>query len=140
MRICLDFDGVIHSFTSQWINEDVIPDKPITGCREALASIKAMGAQIYIHSTRCHCQIGRKAIANYMTKHHLAFDAIVEHKPIADLYIDDRAILFSGDWHKVMAAISLINKSSDKSNRLSSRTVKMLNKLFAKELAEDDGN
>jgi hypothetical protein len=138
MRICLDFDGVIHSFTSQWINEDDIPDKPITGCQEALASIKAMGAHIYIHSTRCHCQSGRKAIADYMTKHHLAFDEIVEHKPIADLYIDDRAILFTGDWQKVMVAIGLINKSSDKSNSLSSKTVKMLNKLFSKELADDD--
>ena len=75
-----------------------------------------------------------------MAKHHLVFDEIVEHKPIADLYIDDHAILFTGDWQKVMAAIGQINKSSDKSNRLSSKTVKMLNKLFAKELAEDDGN
>jgi hypothetical protein len=32
----------------------------------------------------------------------------------------------------------LINKSSDKSNSLSSKTVKMLNKLFSKELADDD--
>ncbi len=138
MRICLDFDGVIHSFTSQWINEDVIPDKPITGCREALASIKAMGAQIYIHSTRCHCRSGRKAIAHYMAKHHLVFDEIVEHKPVADLYIDDRAILFSGDWQKVLMAVGLTSKSYEKSNLLSHSTVKMLNKLFANELAEND--
>ena len=32
--ICLDFDGVIHSYTSGWKGAAVIPDPPVPGALE----------------------------------------------------------------------------------------------------------
>lgn len=138
MKICFDFDGVIHSYTSAWEKEDHIPDMPIPGCRNFLECLKSMGAEIYIHSTRCCCPEGRGAIVNYMTKHKLIFDDVVEHKPVADLYIDDRAIPFNGKWHEIMKAVHLSKAASGlcAPKQLSSKQVDELNELFAEELKQ----
>lgn len=106
MKICFDFDGVIHSFSSPWQGDDVIPDSPVQGCKDALAAIKARGVSILIHSVRCRSLKGRKAIAEYMAKHYLVYDEISEHKPVADLYVDDMAMLFTGKWDDVLMIIS----------------------------------
>ena len=39
--VCLDFDGVLHSYRSGWCGADVIPDPPIHGTREAVARLRA---------------------------------------------------------------------------------------------------
>lgn len=105
MRICFDFDGVIHSFVSPWLGDAVIPDPPVAGCRETLALIKNIGAAIVVHSHRCRSLAGREAIAAYMGRHQMIVDEIVEHKPVADLYVDDRAVPFQGGWQEILAAI-----------------------------------
>ena len=46
--ICVDFDGVIHSYTSGWKGIDVIPDDPVPGAiewlEEYLPTPDALGA------------------------------------------------------------------------------------------------
>ena len=34
--LCLDFDGVLHSYTSGWLGADVIPDPPVPGYAQFL--------------------------------------------------------------------------------------------------------
>ena len=132
MKICFDFDGVIHSFVKPWEGDKVIPDKPTAGCKDALNRIKALGATIYVHSARCHCQEGRNAIAEYMAKYGLVFDEVVEHKPVADIYVDDRAVLFDDNWSDVIKIISKMHRDDQKI------TYKELNEIFAEELKEAD--
>lgn len=108
MKICFDFDGVIHSFTSPWRGDEIILDAPVYGCRDALAIIKRKRCSILVHSVRCRSGRGRKAIAEYMEKHHLVYDEITEHKPVADLYVDDMAFLFTGVWDDVLKVVSSI--------------------------------
>ena len=38
--VCLDFDGVIHSYRSGWKGEGNIPDPPIHGVRESIIELR----------------------------------------------------------------------------------------------------
>lgn len=61
--ICLDFDGVVHSYTSPWIDASFIPDPPVPG---ALAFIKQTieghKYSLQIYSSRSHQEGGIKAM------------------------------------------------------------------------------
>jgi len=102
--VCLDFDGVIHSYRSGWCGADVIPDPPIHGTREAIARLRK-SYRVVVHSSRCHTLAGRNAIAHWLAKHGIEVDEICEHKPPAVMYVDDRAIPFRGDWEQVLSEI-----------------------------------
>ena len=41
--IVFDFDGVIHSYTSGWKGENVIPDPPVPGIKEVIDDLKSEG-------------------------------------------------------------------------------------------------
>ncbi|MDH5524854.1 MAG: hypothetical protein OEY01_12820 [Desulfobulbaceae bacterium] len=103
--ICLDFDGVIHSYISGWQGETNIPDPPTSGCRETICTLRARGLKIVVHSTRCQTPDGRSAIKDYLARHDIEVDEICEHKPPAILYIDDRAIQFTGNWSETIASM-----------------------------------
>lgn len=97
--LCLDFDGVIHSYTSGWKGIDVIPDPPVEGAKE-FVEMASEYFEIVIHSSRCESYDGHYAIDQWLIKH--GFDMkkiyISDTKPPAFLTIDDRAITFDGTW------------------------------------------
>ena len=110
--LCLDFDGVIHSYTSGWKGADVIPDDPVPGAACFLIeALRDFNVQIY--SSRSG-QVGgifamqvyvRKALEDFLKSeptlaHELAFFRIgwPTEKPPAMVTIDDRAITFTGEW------------------------------------------
>ena len=67
----LDFDGVLHSYTSGWKGASRIPDDPVPGAMEFI--IKAMPHfDIHIHSSRSHQWGGRRAMKRWMKKHLIA--------------------------------------------------------------------
>ncbi|MFA7382969.1 MAG: hypothetical protein WC001_05925 [Desulfurivibrionaceae bacterium] len=103
--ICLDFDGVIHSYFSGWKGVTNIPDPPTIGCRESICTLRSKGFKVVVHSTRCQTQGGRSAIKDYLAKHDIEIDEICEHKPPAILYVDDRAIQFTGDWDETLVSM-----------------------------------
>ena len=106
--LCLDFDGVIHSYTSPWKGAAHIADPPVPG---ALGFIR--NAQTYfkivIYSSRSIDADGiyamKRWLADYM---RAAFPGIADDilskiewankKPAAFLTIDDRAMQFSGTF------------------------------------------
>ena len=113
--LCVDFDGVIHSYTSAWIDEKTIPDPPVPGALRWLAEA-AKTFDVRIYSSRSKSQAGRSAMRNWLEKwaldpelgvppdHENASLAVIEvahEKPAAFLTIDDRAIRFDGSWDKL---------------------------------------
>lgn len=99
--ICLDFDGVLHSYRSGWCGAEIIPDPPIHGTREAVARLRQQ-YRVVVLSARCHSPEGRQAVTNWLERHGIAVDEVCEHKPPAHIYVDDRAVRFRGNWDDAM--------------------------------------
>jgi hypothetical protein len=114
--LCLDFDGVIHSYTSGWKGADVVPDPPVPGAidflREAVKHFR-----VAIFSSRSCQPGGGKAMRTWLGGHIIAAEpdiimydppwfAAIEwptEKPAAMVTIDDRAITFDGTWPTIEA-------------------------------------
>lgn len=115
--ICVDFDGVIHSYTSGWQGVAVINDDPVPGAIEWLEKhlpvpdeVCAMapphkGPIVQIYSSRSKSWRGRRAMKKWLIKHGLhkayIYDNLLKFptkKPAAFLTVDDRAICFNGKF------------------------------------------
>ena len=119
--IAVDFDAVIHSYESRWVNAHTIPDFPVPGAIAWLADM-AQHFDIVINSTRCKTWRGRRAMRAWLVEHFRDYlwpkatghsweaadkDNIraakklvggfrFDKKPIALIYIDDRGYRFTG--------------------------------------------
>lgn len=107
--LCLDFDGVIHSYSSGWKGADVIPDPPVAGAmqfiREALKHFR-----VAIFSSRSHQPGGLDAMKDYVALHsEMGFHDPIDglewplEKPAAFVTLDDRALTFEGTWPDIEA-------------------------------------
>jgi hypothetical protein len=104
--LCLDFDGVIHSYSSGWKGADVIPDPPVLGAIEFIARALERFS-IAIYSSRSGQPGGIYAMRKWLRKHWLEMglpgdrETEIEwptEKPAAFITIDDRALTFDGTW------------------------------------------
>jgi hypothetical protein len=102
--IILDFDGVIHSYTSGWKGSDVIPDPPTDGAREGIAALRELYV-VVVASSRSHQPGGIDAIKAWLAKHDIIVDDVPFHKPPHIVTVDDRAFRFEGDWQAVIDGI-----------------------------------
>lgn len=108
--ICLDFDGVIHSYTSGWKGARNIPDDPVPGAIEFMDRMLDEGWDVVIHSSRARHFGGISAMRAWLKKHsgsmyyecmgHLGLEDVrfARWKPSAVVTIDDRAMTFTGRW------------------------------------------
>ena len=96
--VCLDFDGVIHSYQSGWQGEAVISDPPIHKVGDAIKRLRK-DFRVVVYSARCRDEEGVQAIKNWLDKHLIEVDEVCRHKPPAFVYVDDRAVRFTGDWN-----------------------------------------
>jgi beta-phosphoglucomutase-like phosphatase (HAD superfamily) len=103
--VVFDFDGVIHSYTSGWKGEDVIPDAPVPKIKEAICQIRKAGYEVVVVSTRCATNKGMKAVSDYLLENGIMVDKICREKPPAIVYIDDRAICFDGKSDELLSKI-----------------------------------
>ncbi len=121
--LCVDFDGVIHSYTSGWKGAAVIPDPPVPGALKWLwKATEWFDVQVY--SSRSKDPLAIKAMRQWMMDHSIVEfgrdhpmskltnvnDQSVlwtypitfcHEKPAAFLTIDDRVICFEGDWSEL---------------------------------------
>jgi capsule biosynthesis phosphatase len=108
MRIGVDLDGVIAQLKGP--DESYADVKPIPGAVERIRELRAAGHYIIISSARnmatCEANLGRvmknvgKVTLEWLERHGVEYDEIYFGKPNAHLYLDDRAIRFSG-WREV---------------------------------------
>ena len=99
--LCLDFDGVIHSYESGWKGADNIPDPAVPGAAEFLEEALEH-FEIHVFSSRSNQEGGIRAMKEWMS---LEFGGeqmrdvkFPNEKPPAMISIDDRAICFTGAW------------------------------------------
>lgn len=108
--LCLDFDGVIHSYTSGWQGAEIIPDPIVPGAVRFIYDATEHFT-IAIFSSRSHQPGGLDAMRGYLLMHAmLEIDDQKEvtrllgeiqwptEKPAAMITIDDRALTFTGTW------------------------------------------
>ena len=107
--VCLDFDGVIHSYQSGWQGETTIADPPIHGVDRAISRLRK-DYRVVVHSARCRSEEGRFAVEKWLAKNRIEVDEVCENKPPAFVYVDDRAIQFKGNWSATIADIKSFRK------------------------------
>ncbi len=97
--IMVDLDGVI-------CTEEAFFDRPlaqpIEGAREALAKLRAAGHTVVIYTARGWGEY--RVAKRWLDEHGLEYDGLHMGKPVADLWIDDRAIRFT-NWNEVLAQV-----------------------------------
>lgn len=116
--LCLDFDGVIHSYSSGWQGADVVADPPVDGALDFILDAREHFT-VAIYSSRSSKQTGVTAMQGWLMSHMLQHskeaggprdfgtESIAEvidsidwatEKPPAMVTIDDRALTFTGVW------------------------------------------
>lgn len=109
--LCLDFDGVIHSYSSGWKGADVIPDPPVDGALRFIC-VAIRKFRVCIFSSRSNQNGGTAAMQNwlrenidwYCKSNDISTDEVLGQiewpleKPAAMVTIDDRALTFTGEW------------------------------------------
>ena len=132
MIIAVDFDCCIAHY-KKWKGIDVFGGL-IVGAKEALIELKNQGHRIIIYT----CRKPTLKLQNYLKINGIPFDAInenpwtwlednnpnIKRKISADIYIDDKALTFKGDWNKTLEEVlnfkswqvknDLIEKNSEK--------------------------
>lgn len=121
--LCLDFDGVCHSYTSGWQGAAVCNDPPVAGLFEFLEQASEH-FDIAIFSSRSHQPGGIEAMKRWFHNHYSVYrqeqriaagwqsgidDAVFlplwlvfpANKPPAHVSIDDRGITFAGVWPEI---------------------------------------
>ncbi len=109
--IAIDFDGVINPYTKGWQGAGVFED-PSQECIVAIKKLHANYA-IIIHTAREQTEFD--SIREYLLKHDVEHDELFEAKgprakPVADVYLDDRAVAFSGNWDAAILKIENSHK------------------------------
>ena len=104
-KVCFDFDGVIHSYTSGFLGDGIIPDPPVPGISQVIDRLHDAGYTVVVCSSRSATAEGRKAMWEWFDKWDITIDDIYATKPPARCYVDDRAVLFTGDTSTLFETI-----------------------------------
>lgn len=102
--LCLDFDGVLHHYTSKWTSAAEVRDDPTPGAAKALEEYLTH-FDVQIFSSRSHQDGGLLAMKEWTKRHfdpeiwtQLGYPIV---KPPALITLDDRALTFTGIWPTV---------------------------------------
>ena len=105
--LCLDFDGVVHSYERGWQNGEIYGT--LTPGFALWARHAKEHFQLVIYSSRSKTPEGIKAMVDWLAHQldasevagiELAHFSFAHEKPPAFLTIDDRALRFDGYWSR----------------------------------------
>jgi capsule biosynthesis phosphatase len=109
MRICIDLDGTI-CYTRK-PNEHYLEVKPKPHAVETIQKLKKNGHHIIINTARhmktCNNNTGEiiakqgKTLIEWLEKYQIPYDELWFGKPLADVYIDDKALKFDDNWKEI---------------------------------------
>lgn len=123
--LCLDFDGVLHSYESGWKGADVVADGPVLGAVAFLMEAVRV-FEVHVFSSRSHQGGGIRAMQESLHRwirednwpEAVATGIVYGYndtppavrfpteKPSAMVTIDDRALTFTGTWPDVSALLA----------------------------------
>ncbi|HXJ69387.1 MAG TPA: hypothetical protein VNM39_10810 [Verrucomicrobiae bacterium] len=86
--IALDFDGVLSDRAGQ----------PMQGALDYVRRLTRAGHEVFVHSARANYPGGVQYIRDWLLVHEFPF-LTIEPKPLADVYVDDRAVTHRRDWN-----------------------------------------
>ena len=100
MIVAIDFDGTL-----------VELDTPLPGAKDALRALREQGHTIIIHT--CN---NVEWVQQVLNNNDMPYDSIWDKpgKPRATAYVDDRAVVFDGNWDHVVAALAAIDDALQK--------------------------
>lgn len=98
--VALDFDGVLNTYIG-WKGDNEL-FQPRSGVLLFLTALKERGYKIVVYSTR-----PAESIERWLKKYDLIdyVDGIFNQKPLAYVYVDDRAITFDGSFSNAFQKI-----------------------------------
>jgi len=99
--IMVDLDGVI--CTEEIFHERPLAE-PIAGARDALAKMRAAGHTVVIYTARGCGEY--RVTEHWLEQHGFEYDGLHMGKPVANVWIDDRAIGFK-NWKDTLAQLDL---------------------------------
>lgn len=109
--ICIDFDGVLADYSEGFQGEDKFGEM-VPNADNGTAILKKKGYTIIIYTTRPVTD----ALKAWLKENNITYDYINENpdqpkaaegsKLIADIYLDDRAVCFRGNWEWMMREIA----------------------------------
>lgn len=107
MRICLDVDGTLCELKSR--HDDYATVRPLPHAAEAIRQLRAAGHYVILatarHMKTCGANVGLvvarqgPTLIEWLNRHGIEYDELWFGKPHADLYVDDKALAFSGNWY-----------------------------------------
>ncbi len=100
MIVAVDLNGVLDSYTG-WKGEKHW-DPPRAGAAEFLRALRDRGARVVVHTTRY-----REDAEAWLREHGLMqyVDEVTNAKVAADVFVDDRAVCFRGDFDQTLREI-----------------------------------
>jgi hypothetical protein len=102
--ICLDFDGVIHNMTTPWAGPGDPPhDDPVPGVKGFINRLLKAGIKVYVFSCRSETEQGIRQMKDWFWYNDINPTDLFfpSTKPIADVYLEDRAMCFTGVFPKL---------------------------------------
>jgi phosphoglycolate phosphatase-like HAD superfamily hydrolase len=100
LRICVDLNGVLDAYEGWRGAEHWDPPRP--GAIEFLRQLRDAGCRVTIFTTRQYSGAWR-----WLLEHGMAafVDDVTDRKPPADVFVDDHAVCFRGDFDALLAEV-----------------------------------